>query len=86
VGSSSRGQFEPPGSTATVELSVAQHVVLVMVCLLGGVGTAGVPAESIRVVALILGMAGVPIEDSGLILGVDRFLDMCRTTPTSPAT
>jgi len=32
------------------------------------------------VVALILGMIGVPPEGIGLVLGVDRFLDMCRTT------
>jgi len=44
------------------------------------VGTAGVPAGSIPVVALILGLVGVPVEGIGLILGVDRFLDMCRTT------
>jgi DAACS family dicarboxylate/amino acid:cation (Na+ or H+) symporter len=63
-----------------VELSIAQQVVVVAVCVLGGVGTAGVPAGSIPVVALILGMVGVPVEGIGLILGVDRFLDMCRTT------
>ncbi len=38
------------------------------------------PAGSIPVVAMILGMVGVPAEGIGLILGVDRFLDMCRTT------
>ncbi len=53
---------------------------MVLICILGGIGTAGVPAGSIPVVALILGMVGVPVEGIGLILGVDRFLDMCRTT------
>ncbi len=51
-----------------------------LVCILGGVGTAGVPAGSLPVVAMILVMVGVPAEGIGLILGVDRFLDMCRTT------
>ena len=51
-----------------------------LVCILGGIGTAGVPAGSLPVVALILGMVGVPPEGIGLVLGVDRFLDMCRTT------
>ncbi len=37
-------------------------------------------AVTIPVIALILGMVGVPAEGIGLILGVDRFLDMCRTT------
>ena len=63
-----------------VELSLLQQVTVVLICILGGIGTAGVPAGSIPVVALILGMVGVPVEGIGLILGVDRFLDMCRTT------
>ena len=63
-----------------VELSLSQQVVVMFVCILGGIGTAGVPAGSLPVVALILGMVGVPPEGIGLILGVDRFLDMCRTT------
>ena len=51
-----------------------------LVCILGGIGTAGVPAGSLPVIAMILVMVGVPPEGIGLILGVDRFLDMCRTT------
>ena len=38
------------------------------------------PAGSLPVIALILAMVGVPPEGIGLILGVDRLLDMCRTT------
>ena len=63
-----------------VELSLAQQVTVMFVCILGGIGTAGVPAGSLPVVALICGMVGVPPEGIGLILGVDRLLDMCRTT------
>jgi DAACS family dicarboxylate/amino acid:cation (Na+ or H+) symporter len=63
-----------------VELSLHQQLVVMLVCILGGIGTAGVPAGSLPVVALILVMVGVPPEGIGLILGVDRFLDMCRTT------
>ena len=62
-----------------VELSLAQQLMVMLVCILGGIGTAGVPAGSLPVVAMILGMVGVPPEGIGLILGVDRFLDMCRT-------
>ena len=51
-----------------------------LVCILGGIGTAGVPSGSLPVVALICAMVGVPPEGIGMILGVDRFLDMCRTT------
>ncbi len=63
-----------------VDLSFADQMLVVGICVLGGVGTAGVPSGSIPVVAMILGMVGVPPEGIGLILGVDRFLDMCRTT------
>jgi len=63
-----------------VELSLAQQAMVMFVCILGGIGTAGVPAGALPVVALICGMVGVPPEGIGLILGVDRLLDMCRTT------
>src|SRR3546814_4952755 len=63
-----------------VDLSFGQQLMVMLVCILGGIGTAGVPAGSLPVVALILGMVGVPPEGIGLVLGVDRFLDMCRTT------
>ncbi len=63
-----------------VELNLGQQATVLFICILGGIGTAGVPAGSLPVVALILGMIGVPPEGIGLVLGVDRFLDMCRTT------
>jgi DAACS family dicarboxylate/amino acid:cation (Na+ or H+) symporter len=63
-----------------VELGVAEQITVVAICVLGGIGTAGVPAGSIPVVMMMLGLVGVPVEGIGLILGVDRFLDMCRTT------
>jgi len=63
-----------------VPLTLGQQTMVLLICVLGGIGTAGVPAGSIPVVAMILGQVGVPIEGIGIILGVDRFLDMCRTT------
>src|SRR3546814_4084199 len=63
-----------------VDLSFGQQLMVMLVCILGGIGTAGVPAGSLPVVALILGMVGVPPAGIGLVLGVDRLLDMCRTT------
>jgi DAACS family dicarboxylate/amino acid:cation (Na+ or H+) symporter len=63
-----------------VDLSVTQQLGVMFICILAGIGTAGVPAGSIPVIAMILGMYGIPAEGLGLILGVDRFLDMCRTT------
>lgn len=63
-----------------VDLSLADQLFVMVVCILAGIGTAGVPAGSLPVIALILAGVGVPPEGVGLILGVDRFLDMCRTT------
>lgn len=63
-----------------VELTLGQQLVVMLICILGGIGTAGVPAGSLPVIALILGTVGVPPAGIGLVLGVDRFLDMCRTT------
>ena len=62
-----------------VELSLAQQVLVLLMCVLGGIGAAGVPGGSLPVIAMILVMFGIPPEGIGLILGVDRFLDMCRT-------
>jgi Na+/H+-dicarboxylate symporter len=63
-----------------VHLDLGQQLLVMVVCILGGIGTAGVPAGSLPVVAMILAMVNVPPEGIGLILGVDRFLDMCRTS------
>jgi hypothetical protein len=48
--------------------------------ILAGVGTAGVPGGSIPLIVIVLQSVGIPAEGIGIILGVDRFLDMCRTT------
>lgn len=63
-----------------VDVPLAQQVTIVVICVLAGIGTAGVPAGSLPVIASILAMVGVPAEAIGIVLGVDRFLDMCRTT------
>ena len=63
-----------------IDLSLWQQLTVMLVCILGGIGTAGVPAGSLPVVALILAMVGIQPEAIALVLGVDRFLDMCRTT------
>ena len=63
-----------------VDLTLGQQILVMLVCILGGIGTAGVPSGSLPVVALISAMVGVPPEGIGLILGVNHFLDMCRTT------
>ncbi len=62
-----------------VDLSLWQQFTVMLVCILGGIGTAGVPSGSLPVVALICAMVGVNPVGIGLILGVNHFLDMCRT-------
>lgn len=62
-----------------IELSLTQQALVLLMCILGGIGAAGVPGGSLPVIASILVMFGIPPEGIALILGVDRFIDMCRT-------
>lgn len=63
-----------------INLSIENQLVVVLMAVLAGVGTAGVPGGSLPLIAILCVSVGVPPEGMGLILGVDRFLDMCRTT------
>ena len=63
-----------------VDLTLAQQALVAGVSVLAGVGTAGVPAASIPVIAAVVGSFGVPAEAVAVLVGVDRLLDMCRTT------
>jgi DAACS family dicarboxylate/amino acid:cation (Na+ or H+) symporter len=63
-----------------VDLTLTQQVIVVLMSVLAGVGTAGVPGGSLPLVAMVLLSIGMPAEGIGIILGVDRLLDMCRTT------
>lgn len=63
-----------------VDLSMAQQFQVVIMCIIAGIGTAGVPGGSLPLIMIIMNGVGIPAEGIALILGVDRFLDMCRTT------
>ncbi|MEZ5346626.1 MAG: dicarboxylate/amino acid:cation symporter [Pyrinomonadaceae bacterium] len=65
---------------AGVELTVAVQLMVVYLAILGGIGTAGVPSGSIPFIIGILAMIGVNPALIAIIIGVDRILDMCRTT------
>ena len=65
---------------AGVDLSFAQQLMVVYLAILGGIGTAGVPSGSIPFIVLVLATVGINPALIAIILGVDRILDMCRTT------
>ena len=65
---------------AGVDLTLGQQVMVVYLAILGGIGTAGVPSGSIPFVVAILATIGVNPALVAVIIGVDRLLDMCRTT------
>lgn len=62
-----------------VELTVSQQVTVVLMSMLAGIGTAGIPGGSIPLIVIVMQSVGVPGEGIGIILGIDRILDMCRT-------
>ena len=62
-----------------VELTMPQQVTVVLMSVLAGIGTAGVPGGSLPLIVVLLNQVGVPGEGIGIILGIDRILDMCRT-------
>lgn len=63
-----------------IDLSLGSQIIVVLMSILAGVGTAGVPGGSLPLIVVLLTQVGIPAEGIGLILGVDRLLDMCRTT------
>lgn len=62
-----------------MELSLTTQFIIVLVALLTSIGVAGIPSASLVAISVILGTIGLPLEAVGLILAVDRVLDMCRT-------
>ncbi len=65
---------------AGVDLSLGVQLMVVYMAILGGIGTAGVPSGSIPFIIGILAMINIDPALIAIILGVDRILDMCRTT------
>jgi Na+/H+-dicarboxylate symporter len=63
-----------------IDLTTQNYFMLVLTCTLGSIGAAGIPSGSIIFMGMVLTSVGLPIEGIGLILGVDRILDMVRTT------
>ena len=63
-----------------IELSTVDTILLILTTVGASIGTPATPGVGLIVLATILSSIGVPAEGIGLIIGVDRILDMCRTT------
>jgi DAACS family dicarboxylate/amino acid:cation (Na+ or H+) symporter len=63
-----------------IPLDLSAQLKVLVLSVVAGIGTAGVPGGSLPLIMILVQSLGIPAEGMGLILGVDRFLDMCRTT------
>jgi Na+/H+-dicarboxylate symporter len=63
-----------------IELAFLQQMIVVFTALLASIGAAGIPMAGLVMISVILTAVGLPLEGVGLILAVDPFLDMCRTS------
>lgn len=63
-----------------MDLSVAQQLTIILTAVLASIGTPAVPGAGIIMLVVILEAVNVPAQGIALILGVDRILDMLRTT------
>ncbi len=63
-----------------IDLTTFDYLTLVLTCTLGSIGAAGIPSGSIIFMGMVLASVGIPMEGIAMILGVDRILDMFRTT------
>ena len=63
-----------------VDLSWGQYFLISILATLGAVGAAGIPGAGLIMMALVFGAVGVPLETIAFVAGVDRIMDMMRTT------
>ncbi len=67
-------------ATTGFELSLGTQVIVAITALLASIGAAGIPHAGLVMMAIVLQAVGLPLEAQGIIIAVDRVLDMCRTT------
>lgn len=63
-----------------IDLSIMQQVTIILTATLASIGTAGVPSAGLIMLTMVLQSVGLPLEGVALIAGIDRILDMARTT------
>ncbi|MGH1427230.1 MAG: dicarboxylate/amino acid:cation symporter [Arenicella sp.] len=62
-----------------VDLGIAGYLTVILMSVLASIGTAGVPGVGLIMLSMVFAQVGLPVEGIGLILGVDRLMDMIRT-------
>lgn len=63
-----------------IDLTVVDYLMVILTATLASIGTAGVPGVGLIMLAMVLNQVGLPVEGIGLIIGIDRLLDMLRTS------
>ena len=62
-----------------IELGISGYLTVILMSVLASIGTAGVPGAGLIMLSMVFAQVGLPIEGIGLVLGVDRLMDMIRT-------
>ncbi len=62
-----------------MNLTIEQQFMVFLTAVIVSVGSAGIPGASVGLMTIVLLSAGIPVQGVGIVIGVDRFLDMCRT-------
>lgn len=63
-----------------IDMTLGQQIIIFLTATLASIGAAGIPSAGLFMMVIVLEAVGLPLEGIGLILAVDRILDMCRTT------
>ena len=63
-----------------IDLTTGQYITIILTSTLASIGSAGVPGAGLIMLSLVLTSVGLPLEGLAVIAGIDRILDMARTT------
>lgn len=62
-----------------IPLGIADYLTVIATATLASIGTAGIPSVGLVTLSMVFNSVGLPVEAIGLIMGIDRILDMVRT-------